>query len=104
MRVTAAEILVPEILSPEDTPQGNFLPRFRRAGESLLRMSQELSKSISYYIPKVNSRDEAWKTIQVIERQIFEIEDHLRGLRRIEELWEEEEFQIEDRRKNVRRR
>lgn len=94
-RVTAADVLTPEVLPPI---QGvDHTGRFRELGEQLKKRLLDFSEQIDYYTARATSRGQMWNVLRLFRKAHEELEQYIEAMSKVEERWEEEEFQQSER-------
>ena len=89
MRVTAADVLTPEVLSPM---QGtDYTARFHEMSDQLLRQLGAFTQQVKQYTPRVTNRTEMWRVTKLFYQSHEELENYIRAMRKLEEEWEDEE-------------
>lgn len=100
LRVMAEEEpLIPEVLPPA----GGHLGRFQRITNLLRDTAQAFAREAANYSVSVKSRDELWKARKGLEKLHDELYRYLEMIGKVDEDWEEEEFQESEKRWRQRR-
>ena len=96
LRIAAAP-LIPEVLGPDTSPAGRHGEEYTQKLKEFQYIARKLTRFVDSYIQQpATQRKELWDRNQMIQGFHDQMYDKLQELRKVEEAWEQEDFQSEE--------